>query len=313
MKTRTKRTIKVEEAGDGSHPDDTAATATIEEEEDVIKVTFGKGVVLPTPGDTETETETATEKEFDRNTVDNVWTAAGNALRNLLVFLIRKYRIDEVYDSRIKALNWDKLIQEFHEITENFVGMPKSQVVRKWHNWKQYNKQHQKPHPFVIVGDDHTEESVRKNVKNLLDLARNDPSLKRFLLKGGNEPISVSIEKSAKKVDAPDVVEGEEEDRDHVSKPKVNHLRRLRERDFKVRRTGVTASTLTIRRLEHEIILESLNFEHEKLKRKHKNYQLLQVKLEKEGELATVQLEKAKIDLALKQQQCRNLGVPVPE
>ena len=306
MKTRNKRTIKVQEAGEGEHPDDTAATATIEEEDDVIKVTFGdvtdEGQVIEQ------------EEDFDRNTVDNVWTAAGNALRNLLVFLIRKYRIDEVYDSRIKALNWDKLIKEFHEITEDFVGMPKTQVVRKWHNWKQYNKQHQKPHPFVIVGDDHTEESVRKSVQNLLNLARKDDSLRRYLKKGGNESMSISIERSeiAKNVHVADVVEGENEDT-KLRKPNVNHLRRLRERDFKVRRTGVTASTLTIKRLEHEIILESLNCEHQKMKRKFENYQLLQAKLEKESQIANIQLEKAKIDLALKEQQCRDLGVPVPQ
>jgi hypothetical protein len=33
------------------------------------------------------------------------------ALRDLLVHLVQKYRIDEVYDSKMKAQNWEKLIQ----------------------------------------------------------------------------------------------------------------------------------------------------------------------------------------------------------
>ena len=53
----------------------------------------------------------------------------------------------------MKAANWDKLVEELHETTDNMVGVSKAQVIRKWHNWKQYNKQHGKPHPFVVVGD----------------------------------------------------------------------------------------------------------------------------------------------------------------
>ena len=53
----------------------------------------------------------------------------------------------------MKAANWDKLVDELHETTDNMVGVSKAQVIRKWHNWKQYNKQHGKPHPFVVVGD----------------------------------------------------------------------------------------------------------------------------------------------------------------
>ena len=54
---------------------------------------------------------------------------------------------------QVKAANWDKLVDELHETTDNMVGVSKAQVIRKWHNWKQYNKQHGKPHPFVVVGD----------------------------------------------------------------------------------------------------------------------------------------------------------------
>ena len=35
--------------------------------------------------------------------LDNIWTKCDNALRDLLVFLVKKYRVDEVYDSKIKA------------------------------------------------------------------------------------------------------------------------------------------------------------------------------------------------------------------
>ncbi len=35
-------------------------------------------------------------------------------------------------------------------MTENRVTVSKPQIVRKWHNWKQYNKARKKPHPFVV-------------------------------------------------------------------------------------------------------------------------------------------------------------------
>jgi hypothetical protein len=41
----------------------------------------------------------------------NMWAVNDYALRDLLVHLVRKYRIDEVYDSKVKAQNWEKLIQ----------------------------------------------------------------------------------------------------------------------------------------------------------------------------------------------------------
>ena len=42
------------------------------------------------------------------------------------MFLVKKHRVDEVYDSKVKAQNWEKLITEFNEMTEGMVGMPKS-------------------------------------------------------------------------------------------------------------------------------------------------------------------------------------------
>lgn len=42
---------------------------------------------------------------------NNIWSVNDYALRDLLVHLVQKYRIDEVYDSKVKAQNWEKLIQ----------------------------------------------------------------------------------------------------------------------------------------------------------------------------------------------------------
>ena len=46
------------------------------------------------------------------------------------IFQVQKYRIDEVYDSKLKAKNWDLLIEEFHAMTEKRVAITKPQIIR---------------------------------------------------------------------------------------------------------------------------------------------------------------------------------------
>ena len=128
--------------------------------------------------------------------LDNIWTKCDNALRDLLVFLVKKYRVDEVYDSKVKAQNWEKLISEFNGMTRGMVGMPKAQIIRKWHNWKQYNKQRSKAHPFIVVGDV-SQEYVMEKCHALMQQAQEDQTFATFLAKGGNGMI-LAIQQSAK-------------------------------------------------------------------------------------------------------------------
>ena len=72
------------------------------------------------------------------------------------------------------------------------------------------------------------------------------------------------------------------------------------------------AMSLTLKKLEHEIALESLNYEQEKWRVKVTNNKLLGEKLAREQELAEMKLEQAKIELAIKQHQCTSLNIPLP-
>jgi len=253
--------------------------------------------------------------DIDEDTiVDNVWSTGKNALRDLLVYLVRKHHIDEVYDSKVKATNWDKLMDEFMDITQRMVGVQKTQVIRKWHNWKQYNKQHGKPHPFVVAGDV-TVDDILDRVNNLITKAKETPPLARYLSKGGNEPVSTTAGSSGGQQRS--ASQGHELSAAAANKggrPPANleRLKRLRERDFKVRRTGLSAMGLNLKKLEHEIALESLNYEKEKWRAKCNNNKLLQQKLQREHEIAQLKLEKAKTELAIKRHECASLGIPLP-
>ena len=248
--------------------------------------------------------------------LDNIWTKCDNALRDLLVFLVKKYRVDEVYDSKIKAQNWEKLIVEFNEMAGGIVGMPKAQIIRKWHNWKQYNKQRSKPHPFIIVGNMGHEEVMEK-CRNLIQQAQDDSTLAAFLAKGGNEP-QAAITEEAKKDDAAggnhdNTTEAgaQEVGETDIRLPGNERLKRLRDRDFLVRRTGVSAASLSIKKLEHEIALESLSYEQERWRVRVENNQLLQQKLRTQSNLAEIELERARTELALKKNECMTLGLSV--
>ena len=105
--------------------------------------------------------------EDAEDTSTTIWTKCNNALSDLLAFLVKKYNVDEVMDSKMKSLHWDKLIEEFHKFTGQQMLVSKQQITRKWHNWKQYNKSKKKPHPFALVGN-LTEEKVKAKCQLLL-------------------------------------------------------------------------------------------------------------------------------------------------
>ena len=55
--------------------------------------------------------------------------AVNESIVNILL-QVQKFHIDEVYDSKVKAKNWENLIEEFHALTENRVTISKPQIIR---------------------------------------------------------------------------------------------------------------------------------------------------------------------------------------
>ena len=95
------------------------------------------------------EVETSDPEQEESETI---WNQNSHALRDLLVFLVQKFCIEDVMDSKVKAQLWSSLHEEFLMYTNNYILVSKQQLSRKWHNWKQYNKNRKKPHPFAIYG-----------------------------------------------------------------------------------------------------------------------------------------------------------------
>ena len=80
---------------------------------------------------------------------ENMWNAMDYALRDLFLFLIKKEDIDEVTNPRIKNDKWKIISKEFHDTIDNLVTIKHEKFTKKWQNWKQYNKNKQKPHPLL--------------------------------------------------------------------------------------------------------------------------------------------------------------------
>lgn len=204
----------------------------------------------------------------------DIWTKCNGALRDLLVYLVKKYRIEDVMDSKLKAQQWDKLTQEFYVFFNEPNLVSKQQIVRKWHNWKQYNKAKRKPHPFALVPQDLDPEIIREKCQKLLENSSPETYLQidqQNLLETISSEIKFPLQK----------------------------LNRIKRRDFLVRRTGASASALSSKRLEHELVLESLNFKQEEWKLKSENQLLIKEKLTRKLQLTDIKLEAAKLELEM--------------
>ena len=111
---------------------------------------------------------------------NNIWTKYNNALSDLLAFLVKKYNADEVMDSKVKSQHWDKLIEEFYQFIGHQQLVSKQQIIRKWHNWKQYNKSKKKPHPFALVGN-LTEDKVRAKCQTMMNKITKENQMANYI------------------------------------------------------------------------------------------------------------------------------------
>jgi hypothetical protein len=223
---------------------------------------------------------------------ETLWTKCNNALRDLLVFLVDRHGIEEVMDSKVKAQRWEKLISEFNVYTRGQVVVSRPQIVRKWHNWKQYNKSKKKAHPFSVVGK-LDENMVKEKCQRLVEKLESESLTDSLLLPiaGDDKGPSTSTEATV------------------TFRPPLSRLTKMRRRDFLVRRTGASASVLSVKRLEHEIVMESLHLEQERWKIRADNQLLVKDKLKKKVELADLRIEKARLDLELLKNECQSKGI----
>ena len=216
---------------------------------------------------------------------ENMWNAMDYALRDLFLYLIKKYDIDDVTNPRIKNELWKTISKEFHDNIDNIVTIKHEKFTKKWQNWKQYNKVKQKPHPFdddKIVTD---YDVIREKIRKFKERSRMDSNFAAFLSRESDEPKTIEGMEGWK---ATKIFE--------VNDPTISN-------------TSTVSSAMSNKQLEREVFLEALKCEQERYKTLVENSRLEQEKLKRENDYMDLQVQLAQADLAIKKQALHEKGL----
>ena len=201
---------------------------------------------------------------------ETLWTQNDYTLRDLLVLLVQRHCIEDIMDSKMKSKLWDLLHRDFTMYTKNMILITKQQLSRKWHNWKTYNKARKKPHPFAIVGR-LDENSIREKCNQLLERSKSQNVI------GVNRRIS--IQKG------------------------LTENNPIHNSNIVIERSGSNA--FNTKKLEHEINLQTLNYEKTKWSLEVEKQSLRRNIIHKKLHLKDIKLEEARIELSLLKQKLK--------
>jgi len=243
---------------------------------------------------------------------DNLWSVMDFALRDLFLYLIMKHGLEDITHPRVKSRVWQELCVEFHTLIGNCVMVKQEKFPKKWQNWKAYNKNKGMPHPFEQCKDRLDFDVIRAKLMNLRDKVAHDKKFAANLSQEGDVLLPFD-EKLITSGEIPDTVAFCAELFDDMESTSVLHAAAVPAHNFESDSTKpVSSSTSTVtssRPFDKQIAMKRLRNESAKLRFIVENGRLEQRKLELEINLASVQLEQAKIDLALKQQELASLGL----
>lgn len=218
---------------------------------------------------------------------DNIWVAQDHALRDLFLYLIQKYNLEDVTNPRIKNELWKNVAKEFHQLSGGVVYVKHEKFTKKWQNWKQYNKVKGKPHPFISCGSDLDYDVIREKIRKLKERAATDPPFAAMLAR--------------ESADAANEAE-------FAIKPATSTSERVV--DTTATATATAAhGTGSVKQLEREIHLEALRCEQERYRVIVENGRLESDKLRRETQLMDLQVQMAQFELALKKQECQERGI----
>lgn len=234
----------------------------------------------------EESTSGGTDRNSKINFLDvgeNMWNLMDHALRDLFLFLIHKYNIDDVPNPRVKNELWKNVAKDFHDVVENIVYVKHEKFTKKWQNWKQYNKVKGKPHPLenpdLILDFD----VIREKVRKLKERSNLDPAVAALLARESDDNKG-----AAELIYAKQTSGGTLQDTD---------------------RSMAESTSMSSKQLEREVYVEALRCEQERHRCIVENGRLESEKLKRESDWMDVQLQMAHADLAMKRQECQDKGI----
>jgi len=243
-----------------------------------------------TPGETEKEEDEKSDDETSKSKKDAL-------LRDLLVCLVKKYRADEPKGGpSAKNRIWADLSREYHRLSGGLLNANQKQLLTKWNNLKFHARQRGKPNP-VDDADELNAEDISKKLKpfrQLLDDAAVERELeaelqKDYLFASALHGHKMSLVK---------------QDRGPSPPPAPIQHRKIRRSDLNIgegeQDGDLSSHSKSLKSLERQIFMETLRYEQERLQLLRDNADLESQKLRKDIELADIQLETARLDLARK-------------
>lgn len=252
-------------------------------------------------------------------------------LRDLLICLVRKYRVEEAKRSPAAKLRmWNDLSREYHRLSGGILNANAKQLQNKWNNVKFTYKSKGKPNPYTDESWDKDPDVLSEQLQPFKELLE-DESVEREIeahlqqdylfasamhghkmsivrpgaltsdgtsvldQKRGSEPPELERRRPKKRADY-DV------DLEHIPAPTSSSASVVADYDFVEPMTpsqggGSDPHGRQLRNIERQIYVETLRFEQERLRLFRENAELERQKLLKDVEASEIQLQLARAEL----------------
>ena len=242
---------------------------------------------------------------------ENLWTVCDHALRDLFLYLVKKYNFEDITHPRQKSEMWNQLCCEFHEKIGHSVTIRQERFTKKWQNWKAYNKSKSLPHPFETHKEVLDFDIIKSKLYKLQEMVASDKVFAQRLSREGDPGGGLKSDSYDLQIDSVancDTLEDENRSQ------RIESLQRNCSGtdnaflEFPSRPVGFGGRD---KKLEREVMLRKLKFEIDRRKLLLENSELESNKLKLETDLVKLQIEQTKADIALKHHELRQRGIQI--
>ena len=234
---------------------------------------------------------------------ENLWTVCDHVLRDLFLYLVKKYNFEEITHPRQKSEMWTQLCREFHEKINNCVHIRQERFTKKWQNWKAYNKSKNLPHPFETHKEFLDLDIIKSKLYKLQDMVASDKVFAQRLLREGDP-------NETWKSDAYDLQTDNLTECDN-SEDRSNSMDVVQRKCLAPDSSTDFSFHYGDRKMEREVMLRKLRYEIDRRRLLLENSELESNKLKLETELVKLQIEQTKADIALKNQELKERGISI--
>ena len=242
---------------------------------------------------------------------ENLWTVCDHVLRDLFLYLVKKYNFEDITHPRQKSEMWTQLCCEFHEKIGNCVTIRQERFTKKWQNWKAYNKSKSLPHPFETHKEVLDFDVIKSKLYKLQEMVASDKVFAQRLSREGDPGGGLKSDSYDLQIDSLancDTLEDENRSKGIESSQRNDFGKDNATLEFLSHSVGIGGRD---KKLEREVMLRKLKYEIDRRKLLLENSELESNKLKLETDLVKLQIEQTKADIALKHHELRQRGIQI--